>query len=357
MRLDNNNLMEWAERYVDNAINAHTLTQIQEQLSADPALAAAWQESVSFFQQLKQMAAHQQAKELLGEVMRAPAVKAPAASNKVIAFFQKYGKTASIAAAFALLTSTITYQIATSTNDMQAKSEFISLKREIQSIKQSQDQIKQSISENDKNATAAQAANVAGTGFAISNDGYLATDYHVVEDAESIYVQTNDGKYHKATLVSFDKLNDIAILKIQTSQFKFGNGDIPYTFSSKQASLAQPIFSIGFPQEDALYTEGYISSKKGLAGDSASYQLELTANPGQSGSPIFDPNGQVIGMLIGKKTYATYAIKMDKILDLVKTVPSEYKIKLADKNSLKSLSRTDQVKKTLDYVCAVKVFK
>lgn len=360
MKLDNNNLMEWAERYVKGTLNAQSLTQISQQLNANPALKQSWNEAVQFIKDLEGMRKHHQAKRLLSAVLESKQSNQQADTfiDKVVPFIRKYAATAGIAAAIAIIASTATFQIAKYSND-QSDNEFISLKRDIQSIKQSHDQLKQSItvSEADKNATAAQDANILGTGFALTNDGYLVTDYHVVEGAEAIYVQTNDSKYHKAFVVGFDKQNDIAILKILTSAFKFGNGDVPYHFSTKNASLAQSIFSLGFPQDDALYSEGYISSNKSLAGDKSSYQLDLDANPGQSGSPIFDVQGQVIGMLIGKQTYATYAVKTDKILELVKSLPAEYKIKLTDKNTLKQLSRTEQVKKALEYVCAVKVFK
>lgn len=359
MRLDNNNLMEWAEQYVKGTLNAHTIDQINQQLLENPNLKKSWEEAIQFMKDLQDMQRHHQAKKLLASVMKDKVqFQHVPLSAKILPFIRKYAATAGIAAAFAIIASTMTYQIAKhSTED--AQNEFISLKRDIQSIKQSQDQMKQTISESDidKNATEAKDANILGTGFALTNDGYLVTDFHVVEGAEAIYVQTNDSKYHKAFVVGFDQQNDIAILKIQTSAFKFGNADVPYHFSTKNASLAQSIFSLGFPQDDALYSEGYISSNKGLAGDIASYQLDLVANPGQSGSPIFDPNGQVIGMLTGKKTYATYAVKTEKIIDLIKSLPADYKIKLSEKNTLKSLSRTEQVRRALDYVCAVKVFK
>ncbi len=56
--------------------------------------------------------------------------------------------------------------------------------------------------------------------------------------------------------------NDIAILKVEKKSFRFGKGDVPYTFTANKAGLAADIFTLGYPKDEIKYSEGYISSKK-----------------------------------------------------------------------------------------------
>ena len=367
MQLDRSNILAYAEKYVSRTLTAQELVWINQQLRADTDLKAEWIEAVEFMKDLKEgsamMEARRQAQSLTTAYRTiqadAPAIHTSRESGSVwLKTWKRYGRMASVAASLAVVASTVTFYLATNTNKIHNQNEFISLKRDVEHIRTSQEEMKQTMDEAENEIdTPDITGNVIGTGFAITNDGYLATDYHVVENADSIFIQTYNGHYYKAYVVGYDATNDIAVLKVEDPKFKFGNGDIPYTVSSSGAGLAQSIYSLGFPQDDALYSEGYISSQKGLSGDKNSYQLDLPANPGQSGSPIFDRSGNVIGMLIGKKTFSTYAIKSQILLDLIKSLPKEYKIQPSSVNNLKPLSRQDQVRKTLDYVCAVRVYK
>lgn len=363
MKLDYSNLMEWAEKYISRNLTAQELVALNEQLRADKTLNTEWNEAVSLLRQLQDGAGLMQAKRQslqARQYWKNHQLYQQTANHPTLfhRLWKKYGKISSVAAVVAIAASTITYFLATNTNEIRNKNEFISLKREVEHIKTSQREIKKTISENEQDKKVPDiTGNIIGTGFALSNDGYLATDYHVVENADSIFIQTPKGEYFKANVVGYDPSSDVAVLKVEDPKFKFGNTPIPYNIAAHNARLAQEIYSIGFPQDDALYSEGYISSQKGLSGDIHSYQLNLPAHPGQSGSPVFDKNGNVIGMIIGKKTFSTYAVKSKVILDIIQELSSEQKIQLNKDNKLKNLNRPDQVKEVLNYICAVRVYK
>lgn len=359
--MDSDNIMEWAERYLNRSLNAETLVKINAELAADDDLRREWNKSIGFLTRLKNLGERERIKQMTAEIVKENSPQnTKSFKYKTVQFFKNYGKVTSMAASLALIASLVTYTLATNTSKIKSDTQFISLKREIQTIKNSQARLDRSLDEVTKDqktiATVHQGDEV-GTGFAISNDGFLATDYHVVSDADSIFVQTSNGKFYKSYIVAYDAENDLAVLKIDDKNFKFGKGKIPYSFANNDAPLAQQIYSIGFPQDEALYTEGYVSSKLGYEGSEHSYQLNMPANPGQSGAPVFDKNGNIIAMVIGKKTYATYAIKSKMLLEMMQQFPTTKNITLNSHNSLAGLSRTEQVKTALDYVCAVRVYK
>ena len=93
-----------------------------------------------------------------------------------------------------------------------------------------------------------QPSSWSGSGFALGN-GYLVTNYHVVEDAKIINIKGIRGEFnneYSAEVVATDKVNDIAILRINDSSFS-GFGTIPYGVSSKMADVGESIFVLGYP--------------------------------------------------------------------------------------------------------------
>jgi len=112
---------------------------------------------------------------------------------------------------------------------------------------------------------------------------------------------------------------------------------------------------------DTLYNEGYLSARTGLDGDTMSCQITITANPGNSGGPVFNKNGEVIGILNARQASANgvvFATKSKNIFHLVETLKEADKdisIKLRNTSSIKGINRTQQVKKVQDHVYMVKV--
>lgn len=359
MKINLQNIAEYADRYLNNDLEQGEWKAIREQLAANDVLQAAWNEQLSFAEVLKNAGERSRMKAIIAEVAKDSGIDIPKAERKTLSF-RKYLKTGGIAAAIALASSITTYYLATNKSQHNATSQYVTLSKKLDALKDSQSQIINNINTDKKSAEEyrpAMPGNFGGSGFALSNDGYVATDYHVVEGADSIYIQVADGSYHKVYIVAFEPAKDLAILKVEDNNFRFGKGSLPYTISRKQSDLAQPVFSLGFPQDDVVYNEGYISSRKGYMGDANSYQLDITANPGQSGSPVFDQNGNIIALVTAKETNATYAIHSQALIELVKSLPKATNLRLPENNRMNTLKRTEQVKKAMEYVCAVKVYK
>lgn len=197
----------------------------------------------------------------------------------------------------------------------------------------------------------------AGSGFAI-NDGYVVTNYHVIECAKCICVKGVGGDFnipYKATVEVVDKHNDLALLKITDSAFS-GFGSIPYSVKTSTVDVGEEVFVLGYPLTTIMgneikYTNGVVSSKTGLDGDISLYQISAPIQPGNSGSPLFDKNGTLIGIVNAKYTGAEnvgYAIKMSYLRNLIESYTTEPLMPASD--SLSSLTRSEQIKILKNYV-------
>ena len=201
-------------------------------------------------------------------------------------------------------------------------------------------------------------ANFRATGFLADARGYIITNAHVVDHAKNLIVENKKGEQFFAKPVYTNAVNDLAILKITDTSFKKVN-NLPYTFQKTSADLAEPIFTLGYPREEVVYGEGYLSAQSGYSGDTASYQISISVNPGNSGGPLINRNGEIIGVISSKETNAdgvVFAIKSRNIYDALKEVKKEKRdtIKLSSTNLLKGLSRAQQIKKLEEFVYKVK---
>jgi S1-C subfamily serine protease len=145
----------------------------------------------------------------------------------------------------------------------------------------------------------AQWPHAIGSGFFITRDGYLLTNFHVVKDADRIQVKYKT-QYFKATVIDTDKEDDLALLKVEGGSFP------ALALSAKDTvDLGQQVFTIGFPNIemqgfDPKYTEGSISSLSGMQGDEKEYQISVPVQPGNSGGPLCDANGEVVGVVVAR---------------------------------------------------------
>ena len=354
MMISEQNIAVWAEKYLQKQLNNEELNLLDANLSANPALKLAWEETLNVMKLMKESA--ERNKMRLKIQAAKPSAESADQKRKTIAFssFKKYSVKIAAAAALVLATALSTFfvmdkKVADNGN------QYMVLRREIETIKNSQSKILDSIKVKEEHF---DIPLFGGTGFAVTNDGFVATNYHVVKDANSIYIQTATGETLKAYMVAFEPNSDVALLKIEDSKFRFGKTPLPYSFANASSGLGQKVYTIGFPQDDLVYNEGYISCETGFQQDSSSYQLEITSNPGQSGAPVLDNNGNLIALITGKQSNTsgkTFAVHTGSLLQLIHSLPSDLNVNLASSNKLKGLDRTQQVNKLRNYVCAVKV--
>ena len=145
-------------------------------------------------------------------------------------------------------------------------------------------------------------APMAGTGFLISEDGYLLTNYHVVRAAVDLTVTLYDGRTCKARLVTYeDKTSDLALLKIEETGLR------PVTFGdSDKLRVGERVCTVGNPFGELSYslTVGYLSAlERNIQTDKGSLrvlQTDTAINSGSSGGPLFDSEGRVIGIVTAK---------------------------------------------------------
>ena len=205
----------------------------------------------------------------------------------------------------------------------------------------------------------------AGSGVIISADGYIVTNNHVASEAKTINIKGIKGDMNTgyvAEVVATDKVNDIAILKITDSQFK-GFGTIPYAVQQRMSDVGEDVFVLGYPLTQALgneikLTNGIISSRTGYQGNISTYQMSAPVQPGNSGGPMFDNKGNVIGIVVAGVPGAEnvgYAIKTSYLKILIESAGLD--IRLPANNTISTLSLAEKVMRVKEFVFYIECSK
>lgn len=201
---------------------------------------------------------------------------------------------------------------------------------------------------------------LSGTGFAITSSGVIVTNYHVVEKMNTIKVRGVNGNFYrtyKAKILFADRNNDLALIRISDYSFsKIEN--IPYSIKSDLSSVGESVFVLGYPLRASMgdeikLTNGIISSKTGYQGDVSSYQISAPVQPGNSGGPLFDSQGNIIGIINAKHIGAenvSYAIKSRYLLNLVDLMGNPPDFPSSSPLAGKSLSEQAEIVKKFVYI-------
>ena len=168
----------------------------------------------------------------------------------------------------------------------------------------------------------------AGSGFILTEDGYIVTNFHVVEGASAVSVSFMDGTELPTTVVGFDSTNDVAVLKVDAQGLPAAR-----LGSSSVVNVGDMVVAIGNPlgELNATQTVGYICGKDReiTTGGTIINMLQTDAaiNPGNSGGPLFNMAGEVIGITTAKYSGTTssgasiegigFAIPIDDILGII----------------------------------------
>ncbi len=177
--------------------------------------------------------------------------------------------------------------------------------------------------------TAGQSQAVSsGSGFILSENGYVVSNYHVVEGAAGITVTLNDESEYAAKLVGYDASNDVAVLKIEAAGLQAAK-----VGSSDDLIVGDQVAAIGHPlgAETPTLTVGYVSAKDQSVSTDGSIinmlQTDAAINSGNSGGPLFNMKGEVVGITTAKYSGTTnsgasiesigFAIPIDDVVQKV----------------------------------------
>lgn len=347
-------LMEAIERYLNNEMLPEEKAHFESLRASNPEIDQLVVEHSLFLKQLDQ---YGQRKGFIGqlhnihqELENSGEIKTSPSRMKAVQMVNKYKRVLALAASIAGITALAISGLVTYLTPKTTPSEIAQLKKEINTVKISQKQTQNEINTLKLNPDKpASPGKFGGTGFLIDGRGFLVTSAHVVAQADSVYIVNTKGEYFKAKTLHVDEQTDIAILKITDQRFEPVK-HLPYGIKRTRADLGEQIFTLGFPRTEIVYNEGYLSAKTGYKGDTVSYQIAISANPGNSGGPIFNHNGEVIGVLSGKQltaegvVFSSQSKNIFKALEVLKQ-DSSTSIKVPASSTVKGIDRVQQIKK------------
>lgn len=205
----------------------------------------------------------------------------------------------------------------------------------------------------------------SGSGFFISRTGHIATNYHVVDGMTKFQVEyyQNGKKYtYPAKVISTDPSNDMAIIRIDHKDFT-RIPEIPYKFATRTKEVGTDVFTLGYPLtfimgEEIKYTRGEISAKSGFQGDIRTYQISVPITNGNSGGPLFDYDGNIVGItssglrkdIADNVNYAIKAIYLQTLIDAC-----QESIELPTGIDLTGKSKPEIIKALQGFVVLIKV--
>ena len=206
--------------------------------------------------------------------------------------------------------------------------------------------------------TTMQPNSWSGSGIEIGK-GYIVTNYHVVEGASKITVQhvvNNREEKYVAEVVATDKTNDLAVIRISPHYNRYFQ--LPYSVKFVTSDVGESCYALGYPLISTMGTElklttGVISSKSGYQGELSTYQVSVPVQPGNSGGPLFNYKGELIGIINAKHKNAenaNYAIKTSYVRNLIESFTNESLFPTTNTLSSKDLPKQVEALKPFVYL-------
>lgn len=355
------------DNYINGKLGPEEITEFEIKLKTDLLFANAFIEHVNLINTLNQAQFRSNLKRTLNQIHLkeiGPTLNI-ISINREQSFFKKYTKTLAIAASSALIAVMITVSLLMGLGYLSKKqSNQITDLNRVGLERKSKKLINIKDSKSNAKEASYRAANIEGSAFALNNKGYIVTSFHMVNGADSIFIE-NDQIDRACTKVIFTDANlDLAILKIVNSDL-LAKWRVPFSIKEKNADVGEKVFTLGYPRNEIVYGEGSLSSLSGYSNDKSMYQISIPVNPGNSGSPLLDENANVIGVIRGKisgEEGTGFAIKSNEILKAISELENDsLKQELMSQNkrnqNIKNLKRSEQIKLINPYVFNVLVYK
>jgi len=360
-------ILEAIERYIRGEMLPEERVFFEQLRKTNPGVDQMVVEHTIFLNQINQYGETKELKSRLQEIHAALAESGEIDEKRpamVITLWKKYKRVIGVAAGIAGITalsisSIISYfspKVNTSTIDL--------LNRRINAQEHILNNVKIRLDSNNAVVAEKSIFTSSGTGFLIDPKGYLVTNAHVIKGDSRIEVQNTQGDY-KVRLVYINDTTDLAILKIEDSTFKVS--PLPYGISKTGMELGEEIFTLGYPRSEIVYGKGYLSAKTGYDGDTVTCQITVPANPGNSGGPVLNKDGDIVGIIQGIQHNAqgfVFAIRGKNIFQAVSAMKNDSTllkndsalshIRLPLTSSVKGLDREQQIRKIQDFIFIVK---
>lgn len=359
-------LLDAAERYLKGEMSPQEITFFEELRKTNPELDQLVVEQTFFINEVERFGDTKNFKHTLYEVETKLAEEGLIAkanikgSAKLVYLWKRYKRIAAVAASIAGIVSLLTVALASVYNNTRSKNDLTQLSKDIEDIKKGQINTTKDLNEVKKGIKIDPKApfKSGGTGFLIDGKGYLITNAHVLK-GRSIVATNEKGEQFIATVCMKDESRDIAVLKIDDRDFK-PMASLPYSIN-KTVKLAEPIYTMGYPKDQIVYGEGYLSSETGYKSDTLTYQISIAADHGNSGGPVLNKRGDVIGILTDKSdggaVFAVKSLYIFNAVDLLKKDTRFADIKLNNSNTIKNLQREDQVTRVNSCVFLIKSYE
>jgi S1-C subfamily serine protease len=280
--------------------------------------------------------------------------------TRVLRLWLKYRKVVAVAASIAGITALAISGITSYYAPRTPNTQLQDLSRKISMLVKGQQSINERLNKTPVKGPV-ETEFKGGTGFMIDPKGYIITNAHVIGNSTVVIVQNNKGQEFRTKIVYISPTADLAFLKIMDSDYK-ATPALPYAISKGNIELGESIFTLGYPRDEIVYGEGYLSAKTGFSGDTLACQIAVAANPGNSGGPVLDKNGEVIGVLSNRQIQAqgaVFAIRSKNIYMVLEDMKSDStlgSIRLPQISSVKSLDRVQQIKKIQEFIYLVKSY-
>ncbi|MBR5299230.1 MAG: trypsin-like peptidase domain-containing protein [Bacteroidales bacterium] len=202
-----------------------------------------------------------------------------------------------------------------------------------------------------------QPSSWSGSGFAIGQR-HVATNHHVVDGATHLYIsKSGSEETFKAEVVTVDEEHDLAVIKVTDENFS-GFGQIKYGFKKDTEDVGMGVFVLGYPLVQTMGTEvklttGVVSSLSGFQGSKSEYQISAPVQPGNSGGPLFNDYGELIGVINAKHVEAenvSYGVKLSYLYDMAKDING---VTLDKKSQIADMSLSEKCKEAIPFTVMI----